>query len=66
MNKDDTLDIEWKLVTKKYKLLEVLGKGSFGMVLKARNRSSSEEVAIKYVSCSKNDVIEYKNIIREL
>ena len=53
-------------MTKNYKLLEVLGKGSFGMVVKARCRKNKEEVAIKYVNCKNNDVIEYKNIIREL
>ena len=34
---------------KKYKLVEVLGKGTFGTVYKGKNRETGQKVAIKLV-----------------
>jgi len=56
----------WKLASEKYKLLEVLGQGSFGQVVRARNRVTKEEVAIKYIKTKFTNLIECRNVLREL
>ena len=56
----------WKVPMLKYKLLEIIGQGSFGQVMRARNRVTNEIVAIKYIKTSFNHLIECRNVLREL
>jgi serine/threonine protein kinase len=35
---------------KKYKIVKILGEGSFGIVVEARKKRTKEKVAIKYIS----------------
>ena len=39
-NSHSKLDGSWKNVTKEYKLLQVLGQGTGGQVIKAKHRES--------------------------
>ena len=39
----------WKLVKKNYSITRLLGEGSYGVVVKARNRNTNETVAIKMI-----------------
>ena len=60
------LDSSWHVVKKDYKLLEVLGEGVYGQVVKAVHRESKKVVAIKNVSCSFNDLTHIKYVLREI
>jgi len=48
---------EWRHISNDYKLIRVLGKGAFGMVVKARDRKTKEVVAIKMMTISKSQQI---------
>ena len=43
------LDSDWKTVTQDYRLLEVLGQGSGGIVVKAIHKASNKIVAVKRI-----------------
>ena len=46
------LDSGWKEVSNEYKITEFLGKGSYGQVVQAQQRSTGKIVAIKMINCS--------------
>jgi len=56
----------WTLVINKYKLLEMIGEGSYGLVMRARNRATREMVAIKYIECSFDHLLKSRVILREV
>jgi len=49
--------------TKTYELIHRIGKGSYGIVYKARNKQTSEIVAIKIIQLEKGEMAEVKNEI---
>ena len=59
---------EWDAVRESYKLLEVIGDGAAGIVLKAIHRTSKTIVAIKYLKVSYKEEEQYvlKKLLREL
>ena len=60
------LEGSWHTVKKDYKLLDVLGEGVYGQVVKAVHRVSKKIVAIKNVSCSFDDLTHMKYVLREI
>ena len=51
---------------KDFKLREVMGKGSYGTVIKATLRESKKSIAIKKIKCSLKDIDKMKYILREI
>jgi len=60
------LSYVWKYVKEQYKLLHVEGQGGFGVVVKARDRTTKEIVAIKLINCTLDNPMEVRLIIREI
>jgi len=56
----------WQTIKPDYKFLDVLGQGTFGMVMHAKHRKTSTDVAIKLVQTKFNSQVECKNVMREL
>ena len=57
---------EWKPILGKYEPLKVLGSGSYGQVIQARNKETNKVVAIKRVMGLFEDLIDTKRILREI
>lgn len=55
-----------KLVSLKYKLLKTIGKGSYGVVIKAQDRETKKFVAIKHIEDAFKDVDRFKLVVREV
>ena len=55
----------WKTTKKDYKLLKIIGKGSFGTVIKAEKIDTGELVAIKLVENLWNSV-HVRAVLREI
>jgi cell division cycle 2-like protein len=55
----------WSKVTPNYELLEFLGKGTYGVVIKARDRKTKENVAIKFIH-NINGNYDTVKVLREL
>ena len=51
------LEPYWKFILEKYKPKKRLGTGSSGEVILARNRATSELVAIKHIPVGDHDVM---------
>jgi mitogen-activated protein kinase 1/3 len=66
MNKYTHLDEYWSIVKKEYKLIHRLGKGSFGEVVRAQSIATNKACAIKYVKCDFKNIVQCRNILREL
>ena len=49
----------------KYEILEIVGEGAYGIVMKCRNKDTGEIVAIKKFKDSEDEVVQ-KSMIREL
>jgi serine/threonine protein kinase len=60
------LDRSWITVKKDYKLLYVLGQGSYGQVVKATHRVTKKIVAIKNIKCTFDDLTHMKYVLREI
>ena len=65
-NNHSKLDQSWKNVTKEYKLLQVLGQGTGGQVIKAKHRESGQIVAVKKVEIAIEDLDHVKYVLREI
>jgi len=50
----------------KYEVLGVVGEGAYGVVLKCRNKESSEIVAIKKFKETEDDEVVKKTTLREV
>lgn len=61
-----SLNSIWKYVSNDYKLIKVLGQGTFGSVVYGKHRKSGTHVAIKYIKTNLSTHIECRNITREL
>ena len=66
MDKAFSLPSCWKLVKKNYSITKFLGEGSYGVVVKARSRTTKEAVAIKMIEVDFKDIMSCRNIIREI
>jgi len=60
------LNSSWKACKKDYKLTEVVGEGSGGLIVKAHHRLSETKVAIKKIDCSFDNLYHMKYVLREL
>ena len=56
----------FKQVNKKYEMIEVLGKGSYGQVSKAKCRKSGRIVAIKLMDNQTNTEYDSIKLLREI
>ena len=61
-----SLDPVWQIIKPDYKLLSILGQGTFGQVIHAMHRESRTNVAIKFIKTKFDNQVECKNIFREL
>ena len=61
-----SLDSSWKTVSKDYKIVDVVGQGSGGQVVKAMNRNSKVVVAVKRIECGFDNLQYMKYILREI
>ena len=66
MPEEITLDPQWGKVQEKYELLELIGKGTFGEIVKAMCKQSGEIVAIKYMHSGFHSPITIQKMIREV
>ena len=66
MQSSDKLGKSWKTLKKNFKLLEVIGSGSYGTVVRAIHRETNKSVAVKYIKCSFNDLDHMKYVLREI
>lgn len=57
---------EWMPILDKYEPLKVLGSGSYGQVIQAKNKLTNQTVAIKRVMGLFEDLIDTKRILREI
>ena len=62
----EKLDSSWKEIKTDFKLTTLLGKGSFGIVIKGKHRQSRNEVAIKRIDCNFKDMEKIKYVLREI
>lgn len=65
-DKKTKLNSKWKQLKGKYKLINVIGEGTFGQVVHAKERESGTQCAIKFITADFNDTNSVRNIIREL
>ena len=56
----------WNKVTGDYELVEILGQGTYGVVVKAKHRSKKRMVAIKLMENVMNDSYEAKRLFTEI
>ena len=60
------LDASWKFITDQYELLDYLGKGSNGQVVKARSLNDGTTVAIKFLKNSMQNTYDARKLISEV
>lgn len=60
------LDSKWKTVSEDYKILDVLGQGSGGLVVKAMHRQTKKLVAVKRIDFDIEKLNEIKYLLREI
>ena len=56
----------WPLIEEKYKIIKILGEGSFGQVCLAIHRASHKKVAIKKIENPFACIYAFKKIVREI
>ena len=56
----------WSVIKTEYKILKVLGTGTFGKVVKANQISTDKTVAIKMISCDFENLYNLKKVLREI
>ena len=58
---------KWEQLKSEYKMIKMLGKGSFGQVALGKRRSDKKAVAIKFIPLGPDqDIIDARNILREI
>ena len=65
-NIKDKLCKHWKQVKQEYKLMKVLGAGTFGQVVYAKHRKTEKKMAIKFITGKLDSAGKVRNLIREL
>ena len=61
-----TKPTNWSKIKKEYELVELIGSGSFGDVMKAKMRSNGKTVAIKLLQNLFTDEYQTKKIVSEI
>ena len=56
----------WGLLTGDYKLMSIIGSGSFGQVVKAKHRKSGKTVAIKLIDNIFSNLYDSIKVVREV
>ena len=56
----------WKEVEQEYKVLQQIGTGSFGQVVKAQHKTTDKVVAIKLIEDLFRTPYTFKKVIREI
>lgn len=56
----------WIEIKKDYKISQVLGSGSFGQVVKAKDRATGQQVAIKLIQNIDQDDQYLKKVVSEV
>ena len=56
----------WRYVTNEYKILELLGEGSFGQVVRAQHVQTGQVFAIKLIQNVFDSLYECKKVLREI
>jgi serine/threonine protein kinase len=51
---------------KEYKLTQILGQGTSGVVIKGYNRQTAQVVAIKRIECNFKKMFKMKYVLREI
>lgn len=65
-NMKDKLTNHWGKISHKYKLVDVLGSGTFGQVVKAKDRTTNMHVAIKLIKGGLTSEVKIRNLVREI
>jgi len=68
-NREDrevSLDSRWECVYSDYDFIQVIGKGTYGEVMKARCRKTNQIVAIKFIKNVNSSVYMAKTVLREI
>jgi len=65
-DKKPKLSSKWKQIKSKYKLLNIIGEGTFGQVVQAKERETGQLCAIKCITTDFSDTNNVRNIVREL
>lgn len=69
-NKSADLDLPnqhaWEYVAAHYDILEIIGEGSYGKVVKAMHKETGEYRAIKYIEEALFNAYEAKKVCREI
>jgi cyclin-dependent kinase-like len=60
------LDATWLKAKEEYKLLSFIGKGSYGVVVKAKHRVTKQVVAIKQIKFHPYDIHNLRSVTREI
>ena len=60
------MDPLWKTIRNEYKLIEEMGQGSYGQVIKALHRQSKQIVAIKLMKNIFIDTYQARKTLREI
>ena len=68
MDIDNYLDLnkEFASITGSYEIIQLLGTGSYGVVVKAQNKETKKIVAIKKFFSVYRDMVDAKRILREI
>lgn len=56
----------WTEIEPKYQILDFVGQGSFGQVVKAQNKSTGQIVAIKLIQDIFSNHYNAKKVVREI
>ena len=62
----ESLNLQWNDVREKYKIIEILGKGAYGTVVKAIDRKSERLVAIKLINGLSASSYDARKVLREV
>ena len=57
---------KWDIIRQDYKILEQIGEGTFGQVVKAKNRLNNEVVAIKCINDNFEQPYACRKLLREI
>lgn len=62
----ESLDNHWNELKDDYKMVKILGKGTFGTVVKAVHRQTKTVVAIKYIDGISKNSYSARKVLREV
>ena len=60
------LDSEWNNIKDEYEIIESLGSGSYGQVMRCRHVKTGTDVAIKLIRNCFNSVYDMKKVVSEI